>query len=160
MHEAAAQNVRRGLAFCSRLFYYYRGTHLRHGNGPPAGYSATTSTTGARMDVATTSLKEVPLLEAKGDIDHNSCEVIETALNKALDAGARVILLDLSQASYIDSGGLSVIFSAARRLRPDGWMGVISPNDNIRRLLELVGLSIDPSFRLFGERQEAEAALS
>ena len=111
------------------------------------------------MDITTTSLKEVPLLETQGDIDHNSCEAIEAALNKALDAGARVILLDLSRVSYIDSGGLSVLFSAARRLRPDGWLGVISPNPNIRRLLELVGLLIDPSFRVFEERQEAEAAL-
>lgn len=111
------------------------------------------------MDIVTTSLKEIPLLETAGDIDHNSCEAIEDAINTALDAGARAVLLDLSRVSYIDSGGLSVLFSASRRLRPDGWLGVISPNANIRRLLELVGLLVDPSFRVFNERAEVEAAL-
>jgi anti-sigma B factor antagonist len=111
------------------------------------------------MDIVTTSLKEIPLLETAGDIDHNSCETIESAINSALDTGTRVVLLDLSRVSYIDSGGLSVLFSAARRLRPDGWLGVINPNPNIRRLLELVGLLVDPSFKVFGERGEAEAAL-
>lgn len=111
------------------------------------------------MEIVVTSLKETPLLETQGDIDHNSCEAIEAALNRSLDAGARVILLDLTKVSYIDSGGLSVLFSAARRLRPDGWLGVINPNPNIRRLLELVGLLIDPSFKVFDQREDAEAAV-
>jgi anti-sigma B factor antagonist len=111
------------------------------------------------MNIVTTSLKDTPLLETQGDIDHNTCEAIEAALNKSLGTGARVILLDLSNVSYIDSGGLSVLFSAARRLRPDGWLGVIKPNANIRRLLELVGLLVDPGFKVFEEREDAEAAV-
>jgi anti-anti-sigma factor len=82
------------------------------------------------------------------------------AFDEALGGGAQVVLLDLSEVSYIDSGGLSVLFSVARRLRPDGWLGVIDPNPNIRRLLELVGLLVDPSFRVFADRQTAERELS
>jgi anti-anti-sigma factor len=111
------------------------------------------------MEIVMTSLKDTPLLETQGDIDHNTCEAIEAALTQALDSGARVVLIDLGEVSYIDSGGLSVLFSAARRLRPDGWLGVINPNPNIRRLLELVGLMIDPSFRVFDAREQAEAAV-
>lgn len=111
------------------------------------------------MDIVTTSLKDAPLLETQGDIDHNTCEAIEAAFNKSLGTGARVILLDLSNVSYIDSGGLSVLFSAARRLRPDGWLGVINPNANIRRLFELVGLLVDPGFKVFEGRLDAEAAV-
>jgi len=77
----------------------------------------------------------------------------------ALDTGAQTMLLDLSQVSYIDSGGLSVLFSAARRLRPGGWLGVIGPNPNIRRLFELVGLLVDPGFKVFDDQEAAEATL-
>jgi anti-sigma B factor antagonist len=111
------------------------------------------------MEVVMTKLKETPLLETQGDIDHNTCETIGAAFDKALEGGAQIVLLDLSQVSYIDSGGLSVLFSVARRLRPDGWLGVIDPNSNIRRLLELVGLLVDPSFRVFPDRGAATADL-
>ena len=111
------------------------------------------------MEIVTTTLKEIPLLATQGDIDHNTCEAVGAAFDSALDEGAQRVLLDLSDVSYIDSGGLSVIFSAARRLRPDGWLGVINPNPNIRRLLELVGLLVDPSFRVFPDRETAETAV-
>ncbi len=111
------------------------------------------------MDIVVTKLKETPLLETQGDIDHNTCETIGAAFDNALDGGAQIVLLDLSEVPYIDSGGLSVLFSVARRLRPNGWLGVIDPNPNIRRLLELVGLLVDPSFRVFADRRAAEAEL-
>jgi anti-anti-sigma factor len=84
---------------------------------------------------------------------------VEAAFDQVLNAGSTVVLLDLTQVTYIDSGGLSVLFSATRRVRESGWLGVIGPNANIRRLLELVGLYADPSFRSFDDRRAAEAAL-
>jgi len=50
-----------------------------------------------------------------------------------------VVLLDLRDVTYIDSGGLSVLLSGVRRLRDRGWLGVIGPNPNVRRLLEISG---------------------
>ncbi len=110
------------------------------------------------MDVLTTRLKEIPLVEVRGDIDHSTCAEVACAFDDALAGGERRVLLDLSEVSYVDSGGLSVFFSVARRLRPDGWMGVISPNPHLLRLLELVGLLIDPGFRVFDDRTAAEEA--
>jgi anti-sigma B factor antagonist len=112
------------------------------------------------MNVTVTSLKGAPLLEMQGDIDHGTCVAVETALDKVLDQGSTIVLLDLSQVAYIDSGGICVLLSEARRLRGNGWLGVINPNANVRRLLEIVGLFVDPSFRAFDDRLAAEAALS
>ena len=74
--------------------------------------------------------------------------------------GGDIILVDLSQVSYIDSGGLSVLFSAARRLRDKGWLGLIAPNTSVRRLLEIVGVLADPGFRVFPDRAAATALLA
>ncbi len=110
------------------------------------------------MDARVTSLEETPLIEAWGDIDHNTCGSIEAALDEALNSGSTNVLLDLSQVTYIDSGGLSVLLSGVRLLRDRGWLGVIGPNPNVRRLLEIVGLLVDPDFRLFEDREMAAAA--
>jgi anti-anti-sigma factor len=110
------------------------------------------------MDARVTRLGNTPLVEAHGDIDHHNCGSVEAALGNALDEGNLVVLLDLRDVSYIDSGGLSVLLSGVRRLRDRGWLGVVGPNTNVRRLLEIVGLLVDPNFRVFNDLGEAEAA--
>lgn len=110
------------------------------------------------MNVRVTQLEKTPLLETWGDIDHNNCGFIETALKEAFDSGSTVVLLDLSQVTYIDSGGLSVLLSAVRSLRGRGWLGVIAPNANVGRLIEIVGLMLDPAFRIFEDKQTAARA--
>ncbi len=104
------------------------------------------------MEVTVTRLGETPLLEARGDIDHNTCGSVGSALDEALADGNDIVLLDLRQVTYIDSGGLSVLLSGVRLLRERGWLGVIGPNPNVRRLLEIVGLLVDPNFRVFEEQ--------
>ena len=110
------------------------------------------------MDVRVSQLGDTPLVEAHGDIDHNSCASVEAALGNVLDEGKVVVLLDLRDVSYIDSGGLSVLLSGVRRLRDRGWLGVVGPNHNVRRLLEIVGLLVDPNFRVFDDLGEAQTA--
>lgn len=111
------------------------------------------------MDVRTSTLGEAPLLEARGDIDHSNCGFLETALTGAIEAGNSIIFLDLQRVKYIDSGGLSVLLAGVRRLRDRGWIGAIGPNANTRRLLEIVGLLVDPCFRLFESTDAAETFL-
>jgi anti-sigma B factor antagonist len=112
------------------------------------------------MNVRVSRLGEIPMVEAHGEIDHNNCGSVETALGGALDDGHLMVLLDLRDVTYIDSGGLSVLLSGVRRLRDRGWLGVVGPNPNVRRLLEIVGLLVDPNFRVFSEPAEVEGALS
>jgi len=113
----------------------------------------------AAMDVRVTSLGETPLIETQGDIDHSTCGSIETALREVLEAGSDNVLIDLGQVTYIDSGGLSVLLSGVRQMRDRGTLGVIGPNTNVQRLLEIVGLLVDPSFQVYEDRETASAAL-
>jgi anti-sigma B factor antagonist len=112
------------------------------------------------MEVRVAQLGDTPLVEAHGDIDHNNCGSVEAALSTALDEGNVVVLLDLRDVTYIDSGGLSVLLSGVRRLRDRGWLGVVGPNHNVRRLLEIVGLLVDPNFRIFDDLENAESAVA
>lgn len=111
------------------------------------------------MTARLTKLIETPLVETWGDIDHSTCGALDNALGEA-EGAASVILIDLTNVSYIDSGGLSVMFSHARRLPENGWLGLIGANGNVHRLLEIVGMLADPRFRLFQDREEVRTALS
>lgn len=112
------------------------------------------------MNAQLTSLGDVPLIVPEGDIDHSNCQEVERLFEDALSEGGDKVLVDLSQVSYIDSGGLSVLFSASRRLRDKGWLGLIAPNTSVRRLLEIVGVLVDPGFRIFPDRAAATTALA
>jgi anti-sigma B factor antagonist len=112
------------------------------------------------MDARLSNLGELPLVLAQGDIDHSNCGTVERLLDEAIQGGNQIVFLDLQQVTYVDSGGLSVLFSAARQLREDGWLGLIAPNSSVRRLLEIVGVLADPSFRVFSDQAAAEQASS
>lgn len=112
------------------------------------------------MQVATSQLRGVPLYTLQGEIDHTMAETLRAALEQGLECrGAACLLIDLSAVDYIDSGGLAAILWAMRELRERGWLGVIGPNADILRLLEIVGLTIDGGLRVFSDEREAERAL-
>lgn len=112
------------------------------------------------MTTTHSDLSGTPLVVTHGDIDHSSCGEVEEALDVVISRGENVVLIDLSEVSYIDSGGLSVLFAAGRRVRDEGWIGLIGANASVHRLLELVGALADPAFRLFDDKDQAADALA
>ncbi len=112
------------------------------------------------MKVGISNLEGTPLLKLDGDVDHSNCGTLEKALEAVIGPQTQAVLLDLESVDYIDSGGLSVILATLRQLRGRGWLGAIAPNGNVTRLLEIVGLLVDPDFRLFADRDEAKTYLA
>lgn len=112
----------------------------------------------SEMLVSTERLDGLPLVVVSGEIDHGSAGILQEKIDTFLDSGDTMILLDLGDVTYIDSGGISVLLSTVRRLRKEGWLAAVGPNANVRRLLEIVGLKVDQGFRLFDDRETAAAA--
>ena len=113
----------------------------------------------AKMKVRVGTLGKVPLIELQGEIDHSTSGILQQALDEALGQQNSHVLVDLAEVEYMDSGALSVLLTTVRSLRGRGWLGGIAANANVRRLLEIVGLLVDPSFRLFVDRVAAEQAV-
>jgi len=111
------------------------------------------------MEVLTTAMLGVPVVRVIGDVDHLSAPALDKAVQDAFGAHGLRLLVDLRECSYLDSGGLSVLLFAFRRVRRSGWIGVVAPNRNILRLFEIVGLTGDPHFRVFASSEEAKAAV-
>lgn len=112
---------------------------------------------GVAMELRNAVLGDSPMLVATGTIDHDTCGVLQAALESVVESGHNVIFLDLSDVASFDSDGLSVLVAGVRALRR-GWLGVIGPNADIRRLLEMEGLLVDPHLRIFETRQAARTA--
>jgi anti-sigma B factor antagonist len=111
------------------------------------------------IEITQYSLDDVPVIGLGGDLDHSAAPVFDEAVAEALGEDGRRLLLQLTDCPYIDSGGLSSLLLLLRRIRPDGWLGIIAPSPDVRRLLDLVGLTVDPSFLVFPNLDEAKAYL-
>ncbi len=100
-----------------------------------------------------------PLIYARGEFDHDSACILRQAINEELTDASDILLLDFSELTYMDSGGLALMFDTVQRFKAPGWLGVIGANAGVSRLMEITGLVDHPLFRLFPDLHAAHAAL-
>jgi anti-anti-sigma factor len=95
-----------------------------------------------------------------GELDHATAPELRGPLDSAIDAGARAILIDLSDCTFIDSTGLSVLVHARSRLidADGGKLEICCPDPQVRRLLEITG--VDRAFGVHQRRDEALTSLT
>jgi anti-anti-sigma factor len=92
---------------------------------------------------------EVPAIAVEGEADHfTSMRLAETA-EAALEGGEGRIIFDLSSCPFMYCGGLVLLLALLERVGPRGWVGVVGPNPDILRVLEMVGLTRRADFRVF-----------
>jgi anti-anti-sigma factor len=112
------------------------------------------------MEVLETSLSGIPLIRITGDVDHSNAPALDEAAHRALRSNPGLLLLDLTNCPYLDSGGLGVLLSLVREVRDTGWVGVVGTNPNVLRLLEIVGLATDAHLRIFTDAEAASQAVA
>ena len=78
-----------------------------------------------------------------GELDPATAPVLEGRLDElAADPAVTSVVLDLGGISFLDSSGLRVLVAANERLRNQSSELVLrSPSANIRRVLEVTGLT-------------------
>ena len=98
--------------------------------------------------------KEVVIVEIEGQlIVSNRQELKQRVLDEA-EGGARKILVDFARTGYIDSAGLGVLVSLAKRLRElGGDIRLANLNDDLQTLFELTKL--DTLFQIADSRERA-----
>lgn len=81
-------------------------------------------------------------LVAAGELDATTAPVLREAI-EALETGEEpVIVLDLTEVTFIDSSGLQAITSSLRRLRGEGrQLQVAGASRSVRRIFEVTGLA-------------------
>jgi anti-sigma B factor antagonist len=94
-----------------------------------------------------------------GELDHATAPELRDPLMAAIEEGSRWVLVDLSDCTFVDSTGLSVLVHAHTRLleADEGKLEVCCPDPQVSRLLEITG--VDRAFGVHQTRDEALAAL-
>lgn len=83
-----------------------------------------------------------PTLRVAGEVDIQSSPALQTHLTRMLDEGHTSIVIDLSEVSFLDSTGLSVLIAGLKRCQGAGGdLRVASPQPNVRRVFEVTGLA-------------------
>ena len=102
----------------------------------------------------------VPLIYLKGELGHDSAEHLRSVIEQEMAAYPEQLILDFSELLFIDSGGLSIMFSLVRRFSGPGCLGVVGAKEGVARLLEATGLADQPNFRIFANAASAATALA
>lgn len=97
-----------------------------------------------------------PILAVHGQADLHTAPELRTAITNAIDGGAKGLVVDLSEATFIDSMTLGVLLGAVKRLRPTGGkVGIVCVDPHIKRIFEITLL--DRVFSLHVDRAGALA---
>ena len=97
-------------------------------------------------------------IETSGELDLYSAPELKQRLGLAIEEGNRRIVVDLTQATFVDSTTLGVLVGAKKRIAPEGGsVAVVCPDNEVRRLFDLTG--INRVFEIYDTRDEALAAL-
>lgn len=93
------------------------------------------------------------IVEADGLLDGNRATQVRREISECLKDGAKIILLDLKEVTFIDSSGLGALVSALKIVRTSGaQLYICSVCDQVKILFELT--SMNRVFDVFASREE------
>ncbi len=92
------------------------------------------------MDITENKSGRTLVMVPNGRIDAASAPVFQERLLSCIERGETSVLLDCVQLEYINSAGLRVLLTAAKRLQAcDGRFAVCSLTDNVREVFAVSG---------------------
>ena len=73
----------------------------------------------------------------EGELDLATIEPLRSAVDRAVEAGARHVVFDLRNVTFLDSSALALFSRAAQRIE----VTIEQPSDFVRRTIEITGLA-------------------
>ena len=97
---------------------------------------------------------QVVVIAVHGQADLHTAPELRSAIGAALDGGAKGLVVDLSEATFVDSTTLGVLVGGVKRLRPnEGQLLIVCSDRNITKIFEITGLN--RVFPIYETRAEA-----
>jgi anti-sigma B factor antagonist len=97
----------------------------------------------------------ITVIGVHGQADLHTAPELRSAIGDAIDRGAVSLVVDFSEATFIDSMTLGVLLGAVKRLRPvGGTLSVVCTDPHIRRIFEITLLD-----RVFPLHSDPRAAI-
>jgi anti-sigma B factor antagonist len=93
-----------------------------------------------------------------GEVDLYTAPEFKQQLLDVIGKGAKEVVVDFSDTTFIDSTTLGVLVGGVKRLRMnDGQLSLVCSDRNITKIFEITGL--DRVFTIYGSRGEAVSAI-
>jgi anti-sigma B factor antagonist len=111
------------------------------------------------FDIKTEQLGDgTALISLAGEVDLYTAPEFKQQLLAVIGEGAKMVLVDLTDTTFIDSTTLGVLVGGVKRLRTnDGQLALICDDRNITKIFEITGL--DRVFTIYPTRADAVAQL-
>ena len=111
------------------------------------------------FDIKTEQLAEgAYVISLAGEVDLYTAPEFKQQLLEVIGQGAKHVIVDFSNTTFIDSTTLGVLVGGVKRLRTnDGQLTLVCTDRNITKIFEITGL--DRVFSIYGSRDEAVAAI-
>ena len=98
------------------------------------------------------------VISLSGEVDLYTAPEFKQELLDAIGKGAKEVVVDFSNTTFIDSTTLGVLVGGVKRLRTnDGQLSLVCSDRNITKIFEITGL--DRVFTIYPTRDEAVAKL-
>jgi anti-sigma B factor antagonist len=106
------------------------------------------------MSFTVKKANDVTIFEVEGTLIVGNRQELKQKVLEELEAGARKVLVDFDKTTYIDSSGLGVLVSLAKKIRESGGdLRLANLNDDLQTLFELTKL--DTLFQISESRARA-----
>ena len=111
------------------------------------------------FDIKTEQLAEgAYVISLAGEVDLYTAPEFKQQLLEVIAQGAKHVIVDFSNTTFIDSTTLGVLVGGVKRLRTnDGQLTLVCTDRNITKIFEITGL--DRVFSIYSSRDEAVAAI-
>jgi anti-sigma B factor antagonist len=103
---------------------------------------------------------DVAILVVGGEVDYEVSPQVKAHVMRALKAGSRRLILDLTDVTFIDSTAIGVLAGVVDKLDETGGgsLSVVCTHEKVMQIFEITGL--DSVITLHPSREDALAALA
>jgi anti-anti-sigma factor len=98
--------------------------------------------------------KDIFVVSLAGEHDLYTAPKVQEELRSVIEAGARTIVVDLTETTFLDSTMLHALLSARNELRDGGRLLLVTDDATVKRVFEIAG--IDRFFDFYPSRRLAE----
>ncbi len=101
---------------------------------------------------------ETHVISLGGEVDLYTAPEFKERMVQVIEDGKKRVVVDLSEATFIDSTTLGVLVGGVKRLRPTGGsLALVCTDQNIQKIFEITGL--DRVFPIHESRDDALEAV-
>jgi anti-sigma B factor antagonist len=97
---------------------------------------------------------DIFVVSLAGEHDLYTAPKVQKALCSVIAGGAKTIVVDLTETTFLDSTMLHVLLKARNELRDGGRLRLVTSDPNLKRVFEVTG--IDRYFDFYPSRRSAE----